>query len=373
MHRRIFSAPGRVEIGGNHTDHQHGRVLAAAINLHTKCYAKPNGTNIVKINSDGFGESAANLESLAVNPEEYGKTSALIRGVAAWFNSHGYKTGGFDAEVYSDVPGGAGLSSSAAFEVMIGNVFKYLFESDVSALDIAIAGQYAENVYFGKPCGLMDQTASSFGGLCMIDFLNPDLPQVTAIEADFTGYSICVVKTGTSHEDLTADYALIPDEMKSAAKFFGEEYLRDVDAQTFYGSIGQMKSISDRAKLRAFHFFGENERVLKQAQALKNGDMREFFSLVKQSGFSSFMYLQNIYSASNPKRQELALALALSDKILNGTGAYRVHGGGFGGTILAFVPDKLKDEYEKTMNGVFGAKSCIFLSVRKEGGVEVVL
>ncbi|MCL2426095.1 MAG: galactokinase [Oscillospiraceae bacterium] len=371
MNERLFSAPGRVEIGGNHTDHQHGRVLAAAINLEATCKAVPNGTNIVNITNKQYGSMSVDLSSLSIKYEEKETSASLVRGVAAWFAEHGYKVGGFDAEISSTIPAGSGLSSSAAFEVLLGNVFKGLFGADVSPLDIAIAGQYAENKYFGKPCGLMDQAASSFGGLSMIDFKDPQNTVVKPIRADLSGYALCVVATGDDHADLTAEYAAIPEEMKTVANHFGKEYLREVSSDTFYNEIGNMKSLSKRAILRAIHFFADHERVLKQAEALERGDIQKFLDLVNESGRSSLAYLQNVFSSSNPHNQELTLALALSEKLLTGKGAWRVHGGGFAGTILAFVPNDLKDEYNEQMSAVFGNDCCLFLNVRNEGGIEV--
>ena len=371
MNKRLFSAPGRVEIGGNHTDHQHGRVLASAIDLEATCSAVPNGTSIVNITNKQYGNINIDLSDLSIHDDEKDTPAALVRGVAAWFTKNGFKTGGFDGVVASNIPVGSGLSSSAAFEVLIGNVFKGLFGADVSPLDIAIAGRFAENVYFGKPCGLMDQAASSFGGLSMIDFENPEHTIVTPIDADLSGYALCVVATGGDHADLTPDYAAIPDEMKSVASHFGKGYLREVEPNDFYAAIGSMKHLSKRAILRAVHFYDDHERVLKQADALKRGEIQTFLDLVNESGRSSLAYLQNVFSPSDPHNQELTLALALSEKILAGKGAWRVHGGGFAGTILAFVPDNLKEVYRKQMSEVFGENTCLFLNVRVDGGMEV--
>jgi len=370
---RYFSAPGRVEISGNHTDHQHGRVLAAAVDLETTAAVVPNGLSIVRLRSDGFPPLEVDLSSLDPRPEERGTSAAIIRGVAAWFRKNGYAVGGFDAVVSSVIPVGAGLSSSAAFEVLIGNILKELFGSDVSRIGIAKAGQYAENVYFGKPSGLMDQAASSFGGLNIIDFSDPENPVVTPVEADFSGCSLCVVDTGGSHADLTPDYAAVTEEMKAVASHFGRNRLGELPAEEYYSSIGGLRYLGDRAVLRAFHFFSENERVLKQAAALERKDINGFFELVIESGLSSLAYLQNVYSISDPQNQGLSLALALSAKILEGRGAWRVHGGGFAGTILAFVPDDLKNTYRSQMNELFGENCCRFLNIRKNGGGEVQL
>jgi len=365
MPKHIFSAPGRVEIGGNHTDHQHGRVLAAAIDLETRCEARVNGTNIVRINDKRFGVLDVDLSELDVRDSEKGSSESLVRGVAAWFKNNGHAIGGFDAEASSNIPAGAGLSSSAAFEVLLGNVFKGLFGADVTPLDIALAGQFAENVYFGKPCGLMDQTSCSFGGLTMIDFYQPQNPVITPIQSDLSGFALCVVSTGGSHADLTSDYAAIPSDMKSIALHFGKEYLRDISPGDFYSAISELRYLGDRAILRAIHFFEENERVLKQVSAIESGNMKEFIYLIGESGKSSLAYLQNVYSPMNPQQQGLTLALALSERVLSGAGAWRVHGGGFAGTILAFVPYCLKEEYQCQMNKVFGEDCCHFLNIRK--------
>jgi len=372
MQKRFFSAPGRVEIGGNHTDHQHGCVLAAAINLDENCSALPNGTDIVNIDNGKYGFVNVDLHELDVHADEKGTSAALVRGVAAWFREHGYAVGGFDATITSNIPGGSGLSSSAAFEVLIGNVFKGLFGAEISPLEIAIAGRYAENVYFGKPCGLMDQAASSFGGLSKIDFFDPVNTIVEPIDADLPGYALCVVATGGDHADLTPQYASIPEEMKTIAGHFKKDFLRDVSPEEFYSEIGRLKHLSKRAILRAIHFFEDHERVSKQADALRRNDISAFLDLINESGRSSLAYLQNVFNANDPHNQELTLALALSEKLLKGKGAWRVHGGGFAGTILAFVPDDMKDLYECKMSEVFGDDCCFFLKVRKEGGMEAL-
>jgi len=372
---RYFSAPGRVEIGGNHTDHQRGRVLAAAVGLEISAAAKPNGAGIVRLDYGGSGGSGADeidLGDLGARASEKGTSAALVRGVADWFVRNGYAIGGFDAVISSNIPVGAGLSSSAAFTVMVGNVFKGLFGADVTPIAIAQAGQFAENVHFGKPCGLMDQTASSFGGLNVIDFADPQSPAVAPVHAELPGYSMCVVDTGGSHADLTPDYAACTSEMKAVARHFGKDCLREVDADDFYSSVGGLRCLGDRAVLRAMHFFGENERVLEQAAALERGDLGAFFELIIESGRSSLALLQNVFSPAAPQQQGLSLALALSGRILAGAGAWRVHGGGFAGTILAFVPDGLKQEYSRQLGSVFGAGSCHYLDIRREGGREVV-
>ena len=369
---RYFSAPGRVEVCGNHTDHQHGRVLAAAINLEAAAAVRATGTNTVSIKSAGFESSEIDLGDLTPKASEAGTPASIVRGIAAWFADKGYPIGGFDAEISSNIPVGAGLSSSAAIEVLIGCIFKGLFGADISPIELAQAGQYAENVYFGKPCGLMDQTASSFGGLNIIDFCDPALPVVTPVSAQFPGFELCIVNTGGSHADLTPEYAACTQEMKAVARHFGKEFLREVAEDGFYASLADLRSLGDSAVLRAIHFFGDNKRVLKQADALNKGDMSTFLELVVESGRSSLAYLQNVYSSNNRREQGLTLALALSERHLTGSGAWRVHGGGFAGTILAFVPEDKKESYNKHMTAVFGENSCHFLKINSQGGRELV-
>ena len=362
MEKQYYSAPGRVEICGNHTDHQNGMVLAAAVNLETKCYAVRNDTDTIHIESEGFGAFEVDLSDTGSRDDEKGSTAALVRGVAEWFKRHGYAIGGFDAEVKSEIPVGAGLSSSAAFEVLVGNIFNGLFGSGASRLDVALAGQFAENVYFGKPCGLMDQAASSYGGMLAIDFEDPLRPSVTEIDVDFQGYSICVVATGSSHEELTDEYSAIRIEMESIAKHYGESSLRTVSEADFYDAVESLRYLGDRAILRAMHYFDENTRVKKAATALDKGDIKEFLSCIVESGRSSVALLQNIYSPAMTQ-QGISLALALSERQLRGKGAWRVLGGGFAGSILAFVPDDKKEEYGRVMRTVFGEDSCHFLKV----------
>lgn len=365
MNSHVFTTHGRVEIGGNHTDHQHGLVLAATVSLQVWGNVTPNYNNIININSSPFPDISIDLKELDVKESEKGTTSALVRGVAAWFVENGHEIGGFDANISSNIPVGSGLSSSAAFEVLVGRIFKDLYNAKVTPMDIALAGQYAENKYFGKPCGLMDQAVISFGGLCMIDFMNPEKAVVTQMNASFDNYLLCVVDTGTSHADLTPKYSAIPHEMIIVAGHFGKDYLRDVEPEVFYREVGRLRKsgMSDRAILRAMHFFEENERVKKQVEALKKGKMQEFLGLVNESGRSSLAYLQNVFAASDAYRQGLTLALALSEKVLNGKGAWRVHGGGFAGTILAIVPKTMKSNYEKQICKVFGEKACHFLTL----------
>ena len=362
--KKEFSAPGRVEICGNHTDHQHGPVLTAAIDLETRCVAAANGTSFVRIVSEGFDPVEVDLNDLAKREDERNTTAALVRGVAAWFKDKGFAVSGFHAELKSEIPVGKGLSSSAAFEVLMGRVFSGLFGFGASPLDIALAGRFAENVYFGKPCGLMDQAASSFGGCMMIDFRDPQAPVITPVSADLSGYSMCVVAVDDSHADLTPDYAAIHDEMVDVAAFFGKEVLRDLPPDEFYAAIKDLRRLGDRPVLRAIHFYEDSRRVTEQAAALTKGDVKGFLRLVTESGRSSFTCLQNIYSPRSVNRQGLSLALAIAGQVLGDEGACRVHGGGFAGTILAFVPDALKDEFTGRMSAVFGEGCCYFLRIR---------
>ncbi len=372
----LFSAPGRTEIGGNHTDHQHGCVIAASVNLDVVAIARPRNDKKVTIKSAGYDLFTVDISDKEIKNEEINTTASLIRGISARFEQIGYSVLGFDLCANSTVLGGSGLSSSAAFEVLIGTVFNSFFcESKEDAVSIAKISQYAENVYFGKPCGLMDQTASSVGGLVFIDFNNPENPIVEKVELDFskTGYSLCIINTGGSHDDLTNDYADVTKEMGEVAAFFGKKVLRDVNSADFYKQIGKLReSTSDRAILRAIHFFADNEAALQEANAIRNGNFNEFLSLVRKSGQSSFMYLQNVYSIKNPSEQGLSLGLALCEKILGNKGAYRVHGGGFAGTIQAFVPNDMLQNFKDEIEAVFSEGSCYILSIRPIGGKHVL-
>jgi len=366
----VFSAPGRTELSGNHTDHQHGCVLAAAVNREALAAVAENGTMTVKLLSEGYPMCVVDLTDMAVKPEEEGKTPALIRGVAAKFQQFGLR--GFDAYVSSTVLSGSGLSSSAAFEVLIGTIFNHLCGAGKSAIEIAQIGQYAENVYFGKPCGLMDQMASSVGNIIGIDFADPAAPVVTPIPFDFTasGYSLCIVDSGASHADLTDEYAAITQELKALCRLLGKEFLRDVDEDAFMQQIPMLrKEVGDRAVLRAMHVFAENKRVEKQRNALLQNDFDTFLHYVKESGTSSWKYLQNVIPAGRKEAQEVAVSLAIAEKLLGGRGACRVHGGGFAGTIQAFVPNDMLDDFCAGMEAALGAGSCHVMVIRKEGGV----
>ena len=375
----MISAPGRTEIGGNHTDHNNGKVLTAAVNLDTLAAVTPRQDMVVSVHSEGFEPVCLSLEDLSMHPEEINTTAALIRGVAAKFVSDGRKVGGFNAVVTSNVRGGSGLSSSAAFEVLICAIFDELYNPDnrLDAKRRAQISQFAENEYFGKPSGLMDQMASSVGGLSYIDF-KEDNPVVQPMAYDFAakGYAMVVVNTGGSHDDLTPSYASIPTEMRAVAACFGEKNLRRVLPEQFMQSIGTVREKlkgqhADRAILRASHFFNENRRVCEEMSALKNDDLPEFLRLVIESGRSSFNYLQNVYPSA--EREELALALMLAESILGDCGAWRVHGGGFAGTTLNFVPQKKLDAFLKEMESVFGAHCCNVLDIRPVGPACITL
>lgn len=372
---RIFSAPGRTEVGGNHTDHNRGCVMAAAVGLDVIAVVSPTGDSIVKVKSEGFPEDVVDISDLEVKETEKNTSAALIRGVAAGFKNAGLDTCGFTAYTTSNVLKGSGLSSSAAFEVLIGTIFSYLCnEGKVSAVKIAQIAQYAENVYFGKPSGLMDQMASSVGGFITIDFEDTANPVIDAISYDFasSGYALCIVDTKGNHADLTPEYAAIPAEMKSVAAFFGKKELRDITKAQVMENITEVrKACGDRAVSRAFHFFDDNERVGKEAEALRKGDIDSFLKLITESGNSSFKYLQNVFAVKNPAEQGISMGLYMAEDVLKGRGAVRVHGGGFAGTIQSFVPCDLLDEYAARMEAVFGKGSCYKLYIRPVGGTEV--
>ncbi|MDR2748920.1 MAG: hypothetical protein LBB10_03415 [Bifidobacteriaceae bacterium] len=366
------SAPGRTEIGGNHTDHQKGCVIAASINLDILALAIPNGTNSVNLYSDGFGMQKIDLSALEPETDK-NDTSALIRGVASWMKENDYKIEGFDAYLTSDVLVGSGLSSSAAFEVAVGGIFSFLFNNNkVSPMELAIAGQWAENNFMNKASGLMDQTASAVGGFVSIDFENTKSPKIKPISFDMskTEYALCVVDVNASHANLTEAYSQITREMKQVAQFFGKEVLREVSEKEFFSKLKQLRlKVGDRPVLRALHFFGENQRAIDQAKLLQQNKLEEFLELVRASGNSSYKYLQNIYA--DPNHQAVSMALAISEKILyannRSRAAVRVHGGGFAGTILAFVPNDLLENYKKEIEKVFGKNSCHILQIRNVG------
>lgn len=372
---RYFSAPGRTEIGGNHTDHQRGRVLAAAVNLDTRAAVRVNGTDTVRILSKGYPLCTVSLNTLVPQENEINTTPALVRGVCARFAELGCKVEGFDAYCESTVLPGSGLSSSAAFEVLIGTIVNHLFFGGrVSQPEIAQIGQYAENVFFGKPCGLMDQTASAVGNLVTIDFFDKDHPVIEPVDFDFSacGHALCIIDSQASHADLTDEYAAIPGELKQICAYFGKEVLTQIPEADFFAAIPALRKICpDRAVLRAIHFYQENARVPQQVEALRRGDFAAFLELVKQSGYSSYMYLQNVIPSGYVEHQDVAVSLALCEHYLRGKGAYRVHGGGFAGTVQAFVPFELLDSFRAGIDAVLGQGACHVLSIRPQGGVEM--
>ena len=372
----VFSAPGRTEVGGNHTDHQHGEVLAASINKDAIAMTAIRDDNKVNILAEGFGMTNIDISDLELREDEKGSTPALIRGVLKGLKDNGYKLGGFDAYITSDVLIGAGLSSSAAFETLIGTIVSGLYNNtEIDPIAIAKIGQFAENKYFGKPCGLMDQMACSVGNLVHIDFADPADPVVEKVGFDFssTDYVLCITDTKGSHADLTDEYAAVPEEMKKIASLLGYEVLRDVTFEDILDNIDMLRKESgDRAVLRAIHFVNETDRAAAEAEALNNNDIPEFIRLVRSSGDSSFKYLQNVYTNKDVTVQNVSLALAVSDTILNPDEASRVHGGGFAGTIQAFVKKKNAARYKKYMDKVFGSGSCEILAIRKYGGMRVL-
>ncbi len=376
----LFSSPGRTEIGGNHTDHNFGRVLAGAVNLDNIAVAAPNGTNTVRIKSAGYPEFQVELGNFEPEEDKYYTSTSLVKGIAAKMKENGYKIGGFDACIEGRVPKGSGLSSSASFEVLIGAILNELFnDGKMGAVENAIIGQWSENNYFGKPCGLMDQTACSVGGLITIDFEDPANPVVKEVDFDFvsTGYALVITDVGGGHDDPAsqAEYASLPTEMKSVAAEMGAKVLREVSLEQIVEKIPEMraKGVSDRAILRSYHFQGDNARVVKQVEALENNDFEAFLQMVVESGYSSYMYNQNIFDVVHKDEQVVSLALALSEMILKGSGAWRVHGGGFGGTIQAFVPQSKLDDYVKTLEHVYGEGKCYKLFIRSQGAIKLDL
>ena len=371
-----YSAPGRTEIGGNHTDHQRGKVLTGSVDLDALACAAPNGTSTVNIFSEGYGLTTIDIAELDPVKEEENTTKAIIRGVVAKIASLGYPVAGFDAYVISDVPGGSGLSSSACFEVLLGTAVNGLFcESKLPMAEIAKIGQYAENVYFGKPSGLLDQMGCALGGIVAIDFFDKSNPKITPVHFDFAsaGHALCIIDTGADHADLTGDYAAVPAEMKSVAAAFGKEVLCEVDEQDFYNAVPELrKNLGDRAVMRAIHYYTDCHRVEKMVSALEQGDFTMFLRLVSSSGHSSYMYLQNVDTYRDPKHQPVALALAMAGHYLNNYGARRVHGGGFAGTIQAFVPLNMVDEFKAGMDALLGEGACRVTYIRPIGGCTLI-
>jgi galactokinase len=375
----LFSSPGRTEIGGNHTDHNFGRVLAGAVNLDMIAVAAKNGTKTIRIKSAGYPEFQVDLSDLTIDESQFYTSSSLVKGICAKMNQLGYEIGGFDACIDGRVPKGSGLSSSAAFEVLIGAIVNHLFnDGRMSGVENAIIGQWSENNYFGKPCGLMDQTACAIGGLITIDFEDPSKPIVKEVDFDFvsTGFALVITDVGGGHDDAAsqAEYASLPTEMKAVAAVLGAKVLRQVTLEQIVEKIPEIRKITgDRAILRAYHFQGDNQRVVEQVAALENNDFQAFLKMVVESGYSSYMYNQNIFDVVHKDEQVVSLALALSEMVLKGKGAWRVHGGGFGGTIQAFVPQDLLDKYVETLEHVYGEGKCHKLFIRAKGAIKVDL
>lgn len=373
--QRYFSAPGRTEIGGNHTDHQRGRVLAGAVNLDTVAAVRVNGTNLIRVQSKGYPLCQVDLANLEPVREEINSTPALIRGVAARFSQLGCQVKGFDAYCESTVLPGSGLSSSAAFEVLIGTIVNHLFfDGRVSQPEIAQIGQYAENEFFGKPCGLMDQTASAVGGLVTIDFADKAHPAIRPVHFDFStaGHALCIIDSRADHADLTEEYAAVPGEMKAVCQCLGREVVTEIPEEAFYAAIPRLRqACGDRAVMRVIHEYNENRRVPQQVACLERGDFEGFLRLITESGYSSWMYLQNVIPAGYVRQQAMAVALGLCEHYLQGKGAYRVHGGGFAGTVQAFVPFDLLDSFRTGIDAALGEGACHVLSIRPQGGVEM--
>lgn len=372
----IMSAPGRTEVCGNHTDHNNGKVLAASINLDAIAVVSKNDDHIIRVKSKGHRMNVVDLNDLTPNEDNFGDSTSLVQGVAAGLKDLGFDVQGFDAVTASDVMGGSGLSSSAAFEVLLGTIISYMFnDGKISAVDIAKIAQYSENVFFGKPCGLLDQMASSVGTFVTIDFESTSEPVINKVNFDFSksGHSLCIVDTGGNHSDLTDDYAAVREEMGAVAKAMGKTVLREITYEDFLKALPELKDkVNDRALLRAIHFYNENIRVEKAIAALENNAFDTFKEVIIESGRSSFMLNQNVYTPKNPTEQKLSLALAVSEELLKGKGAWRVHGGGFAGTIQAFVPDALLEKYKTTMESIFGEGSCYVLIIRPVGGTKVI-
>lgn len=372
----IYSAPGRSEVCGNHTDHQNGMVLATSINLDAIAIVAKAEEPVIRLVSGDFPMEEVDVADLSMKEEEQSTTTALIRGVAAGMKERDHKVGGFTAYITSDVLMGAGMSSSAAFESLIGTILSGLYnDMKVSSIEIAQIGQYAENIYFGKPCGLMDQMACSVGGMIFIDFKEKEHPEVRQVHTDFekAGLSLCIVDTKGSHADLTPDYAAVPAEMNQVAQALGREHLREVPREIFFKELPKLwKETSGRAVLRAIHFYEEEDRVLRGVKSLEESDYPGFLSVIKASGDSSAKYLQNIYSPKDVDSQNVTVALAVSESILGENGVCRVHGGGFAGTIQAFVKNEAVAAYKEQIEAIYGDDSCHVLKVRLQGGIRVL-
>ena len=368
----LISSPGRTEIGGNHTDHQNGHVLAATINLDNICVVKKSEKNICTFIDDKFEDCIVDINDLKIVENEKNTSKSLIRGIAARLNELGYKIGGFETMCDSKVAIGSGMSSSACFEMMIVEIFNTLYNNEqITPINRALIGQYSENKYFGKACGLLDQTTISVGGFVAIDFKNPSNPTVESYDFNFKdyGYELILVNTKGDHADLSDEYSAIPKEMKDVAKELNGNVLTDINKEYFFENIKEIRNKikNDRSILRAIHFFMEDERAISEKLAIENKNIEKLLDLINKSGKSSYMYLQNVYPSSMPKNQPLSIALAISDLILNDKGAYRVHGGGFGGTIQAVVPFELKEEYKKVLAHTFDDDSILELVIRPFG------
>lgn len=368
----LYSAPGRTEIGGNHTDHQHGRVLAGSVNIDMIAAAAPNSLEQLRVQSEGYDLCVIDLADLAPRKEEENTSASILRGECAAFAQRGAVLSGLDIYISSNVPKGSGVSSSAAFEVLIGVILNDCFMAEkVSPVAIAQIGQWAENVYFGKPCGLMDQMASSVGNIITIDFADNAHPLVEPVEVDFSkaGLALCILDSGADHADLTDEYAAIPADCRAVAAVCGGTVLREVPFETFLAKVPECRAqCGDRAVLRAFHFYADNDRVAKQVNALRKGDFDSFLTLVTESGNSSWEYLQNVIPAGYKEHQEVSVAIAAAKHFLGEKGAVRVHGGGFAGTIQAFVPVELLDNFKTNMETILGKGRCHVLNIRPEGG-----
>ncbi len=372
----LFTGPGRTEIGGNHTDHQHGHVLCGSVDLDMLACAAPNGLDVIRVHSEGYPAPEVALDSLSPREDEKNTSAALVRGVAAKIAELGHTLCGFDAYVTSNVLSGSGLSSSAAYEVLIGNILNHLCcGGALDPVEIAKIGQYAENVYFGKPCGLMDQMGSAVGGAVAIDFHDPASPVVRRADYDFSasGHALCIVDTASSHGDLTDDYADITLEMGAVAAYFGQKFLRDVPEADFHAALPALRaSCGDRAVLRAMHYYEDDRRAVEEAEALAAGDFPRFLALVNASGLSSALHLQNTWSISDPRQQAIPVCLAVGRELLEGTGAIRVHGGGFAGTIQAFVPNDKLVSFKSGMEALLGPGKCHILHIRPQGGIKII-
>ena len=373
----LFSAPGRTEIGGNHTDHQHGCVIAGSVNLDVIAAVSLNNENVVRIKSKGYPMDEINLDDLEINEKEYDKAISLIRGVIKRITELGYEVKGFNAYTESNVMKGSGLSSSAAFEVLVGTIINHLFaNAEISPVEIAKIGQFAENVYYNKPSGLLDQMASSVGAVVAVDFKDNDAPVVKKVDFDLSSFehSLCIIDSGADHADLTNEYPAVTEEMRLVSEFFGKKYLREVSRDEFFNKLKDIRKAvnNDRAILRAIHYFNDSDRAVAETEAIEKGDFKEFCKLNRESGRSSFMYLQNVYASSMPKAQAVSLTIALCEEILGDKGSFRVHGGGFAGTVQAFVPNDMVDEFKSRIEAVLGEGMCHILSIRPVGGYRLV-